>query len=174
VYPAFDEDTKRLIRAREILIDWRTRYSGQEEALRLAAEKARAWSRAVPTQFDDEVAAVVDLAARAARHFRSLPLKELEFAQAYGLMVHPTVFWGQAIEDVTVTQLSSSPGRSDAQKRLDEECNTRGLPVKALPDKYAFEMVARVLESADALARFRSPRICRLFSSRCFRRHGTC
>jgi hypothetical protein len=155
VYPAFDEDTKRLIRAREILVDWRTRYSGQEEDLRLAAEKARAWSRAVPPQFNDEVAAVVDLAARAARDFRSLPLNELEFAQAYGLMVHPTVFWGQAIEDVAVTQSCYGPGRSDALKWLDEELSTRGLPVQTLPDKYAFEMIARVLESADALARFR-------------------
>ncbi len=155
VYPAFDEDTKRLIRAREILVDWRTRYSGQEEALRLAAEKARVWSRAVPAQFDDEVTAVVDLAARAARDFRSLPLNELEFAQAHGLMVHPTVFRGQAIEDVAVTQSSYGPGRSDARKLCDEARNAQGLPVQALPDKYAFEMVARVLESADALARFR-------------------
>ena len=54
VYPAFDEDTKRLIRVRKILVDWRSRYSGQEEALGLAAQKARAWSRDLPTQFDDE------------------------------------------------------------------------------------------------------------------------
>jgi len=100
-------------------IDWRARYSGREEALRLAAQKARAWSRDLPTQFDDEVAAVVDLAARAARDFQSLSLNELEFAQAYGLMVHPTVFWGQAIEDVAITQSSYGPGRSDARKQFD-------------------------------------------------------
>lgn len=155
VYPAFDEDTKRLIRAREIVVDWRTLYSGQVETLQLAAKKARAWSRAIPAQFDDEVAAVVDLAARAARDFQSLPIKELEFARAYGLRVHPTVFWGQAIEDVAVTQSSYGPGRSDARKRFDEARNARGLRVKALPDEYAFEMVARVLESAYALTQFR-------------------
>jgi len=154
VYPAFDEDTKRLIRAREILVDWRARYRGEEEALRLAAQKARAWSRDLPAQFDDEVAAVVDLAARAARDFRSIPLNELEFAQAYGLMVHPTVFWGQAIEDVANTQSSYGLGRSDSLKEFHEAMEAEGLPVEALPDKYAFEMVARVLESADALARF--------------------
>jgi len=113
------------------------------------------WSRAVPAQFDDEVAAVVDLAARAARDFRSLPLNELEFARAYGLNVHPTVFWGQAIDNVAVTQSSYCTGRSEARKRMDEERHARGLRVEALPDKYAFEMVARVLESAEALARFR-------------------
>ena len=153
-YPAFDEDTKRLIRVREILVDWRARYSGQEEALRLAAQKARAWSRDLPEQFDDEVAAVVDLAARAARDFQSLPLNELEFARSYGLMVHPTVFWGQAMEDVAITQSGYGPGRSDARKQFDEARKAEGLPVEALPDKYAFEMVARVLESADALVRF--------------------
>jgi hypothetical protein len=155
VYPAFDEDTERLIRARQILVNWRSRYAGQEDALRRAGEKARSWSRDLPTQFDDEVAAVLDLAARVACDLRSLPLSEIEFAQAYGLMVHRTVFWGQALEDVDVTHSVYGSGHSDVRKEFNDARKARGLRVIEMPDKYAFEMVARVLESADALARFR-------------------
>jgi hypothetical protein len=156
VYPAFDEDTKRLIRAREIFVDWRVRYHGQEVALGVAAEKAREWSEprgwreSLPAEFDDEVAEVVDLAARAASDLRSLSLNDLKFARAYGLMVHPTVFWGQATESVAWTHRSYGSGRSEARKRLMEAMITRGRP-----DRYAFEMVARVLESAHELLTFR-------------------
>lgn len=155
VYPAFDEDTRRLIRAREIVVDWRSRYGGQEEALRLAAEKARVWSRAVPAQFDDEVDVVIDLASRVAQDFSSSGVKELEFARAYGLMVHPTVFWGQAISDVTQTGSSYGRGRSAIRRGLDEQRREVGLWVNEMPDEYSFEMVARVLESAYALAQFK-------------------
>ena len=155
VYPAFDEDTKRMIHARELLVRWRSLYSGQQDALRIAAEKARRWNRSLPMQFDDDVATVVDLASRVARDFRSLPVRELEFARTHGLMVHETVFWGQALDSVDVTHTSYGPGRIDEHKRVDEEMRAAGIPVDALPGAYAFEMVARVLESAVGLAQFR-------------------
>ena len=47
--------------------------------------------------------------------------------------------------------LLTCPERSDARKQFDEARKAEGPPVEAPPDKYAFEMVARVLESADAL-----------------------
>ena len=153
-YPGFDQDRQRLLRARGILASWRNDHKAHEEELRAAGEKARAWSRKLPETFDNDAAAVISLAANAARDLRGIPLHELEFATRYGLQVHPTVFWGQALTDVLDTVSRYGPGRSAELVQDDEARASAGLPVDAIPDQYAFEMAARVLESACALAGF--------------------
>jgi hypothetical protein len=138
VYPAFDEDTKRLVRIRSILVDWRRRYSGEADELRAAGEKARRWSHSRPALFDDDAAAVFRLAARVMRDFQEIRLDELEFARAYGLLIHPTVFSGGAFMHVAMVERSIE----------------RRLTMQLQPSNYDYEMAARVLESAYALVGF--------------------
>jgi TIR domain len=153
-YPAEEEDTTRLTQAREILVGWRSRYGGKTDALRAAAKKARAWTQTTPSVVDDEVTAVVDLGAAVVADLRAVPLSHLKFATAYGLAVHPTIFWGQALTSVESTHDAFGGARSDARKRFDAARKALGIEIEEAPEKYAFEMLARVLESAHALAHF--------------------
>lgn len=159
-YPAQDEDTKRLRRVREILADWRGRYGARVEELRQAGKKARAWNDAVPTNRDEEMISTIEFAAAVAADLRSIPLSELEFATDYGLSVHPTVFWWQALDSVRATEEYHGRGGFAARASLDAEL---GLPTDEVPGRYEFEMMARVLESAEALARFNIDKLPRGF-----------
>ena len=105
----------------------------------------------VPADRDEEMISVIELAGAVATDFRSIPLSELEFATAYGLSVHPTVFWGQALDSARATSEHYGRAGFAVLAALDAEL---GLPADDVPGRYAFEMMARVLESAEALARF--------------------
>lgn len=129
-YPAFDEDTQRLIRARELLVRWRGAYAAREEELRAAERKAHEWRFRLPAAVDEEVIAVIDLAARVSTDLRALPVEELEFARPYGLDVHPTVFSDYAHNLVT------------------------GRAIRKKPWDYGLENVERVLHSAVAMLHF--------------------
>ena len=92
---AREADDLALIHARELVIRWRGLYATQLERLRGARKRARAWHKVEPTLLDDQIIEDVKLAAAAAGDFQALPICDLEFAAAYGLQVHPAVFWGQ-------------------------------------------------------------------------------
>jgi len=155
VYPAEAEDQKRLLPAFHAIVRWRGLYSGEIDTLRAAGELARAWSEKVPTEFDDKVAEVIALAGGVAQDFRSLPIETLEFARPYGLAVHPTVFWGNAMEDVADSVKALAWEKSEENKRLNLRRAELGMKRDSLQlNRYGFEMIARVLESAVALARF--------------------
>jgi hypothetical protein len=158
-FPAAQEDVDRLRRARDIAVGWRGKYAGKVVSLREAAGLARGWSREPPARLDDEVVRVIELAGEAARDFSALPLPELEYAKSYGLSIHETVFWGQALDSVTSTAALVEPETRAIRASFYEALRAQGArePGKEgddVPGKYAFEMIARVLESALALSRF--------------------
>jgi hypothetical protein len=64
VYPAAEEDIRRAIRSRELLVAWRSRHANDAQALEAAGRRARGLSRELPEGFDDAVAAVIGRAAR--------------------------------------------------------------------------------------------------------------
>ncbi|HEY7394069.1 MAG TPA: toll/interleukin-1 receptor domain-containing protein, partial [Gemmatimonadaceae bacterium] len=165
-YPAEEETATRLAQAQGILVDWRGVYQNRVAELRAAAKKARAWMLNAPATADDEVSAVLSLAASVSQDFRTIELSHLKFATAYGLAIHPTVFWGQALSTVESANDSFGDGRSHARKRFDEARKALGHSVEEMPDKYAFEMVARVLESGLALTQFPSTALPRSFIKR--------
>ena len=137
------------------LVRWRGLYGGKIDALRAAAQLARKWSKKPPSQFDDEVAGVISLADAVAQDFRALPIRILEFAEPYGLQVHKTVFWGQAIEDAISTAKDFSAGAGANRELVNTRLVQLGMkPRLFMPDNYGFEMLARVLESALELVRF--------------------
>ncbi len=131
-YPAYEEDVQRVGRARQLLLRWRSLYKDQEAALRDAAGKAHEWRFALPAALSDDVIDVLRLAGRVAEALAQLPVRELEFANPYGLLVHPTVFSGLAC------------GFAD-----------RAADSRIVPNAYAFEMIERVLNSAVAVLCFR-------------------
>ncbi len=152
VYPAAAEDQQKLLQARDAVVRWRGMYGSKIDALRAASELARKWSQKLPSEFNDEIAEVIDFAATVAQDFRDLPVSKLEFAQPYGLEIHPTVFWGQAISDATSNFIPEARANSELINARIVELGKK--PRLFMPDKYGFEMIARVLESARELARF--------------------
>ena len=160
VYPAAAEDQQRLLQARDAIVRWRGMYSDKIDAVRAAGELARKWSSDLPSEFNDEIAGVISLADTVARDFRALPVRELEFARPYGLNIHPTVFWGQAIDDATSTAENFTPEAKANFEHVNALKVQRGIkPFLFMPQKYGFEMLARVLESALELARFNLERL---------------
>lgn len=160
-FPAAEQDQERLLRVRDIVIRWRGLYAKKLAALRAAANKAKQWRSVPPEQFDTAVAEVINLAGEAARGFMDIDRKQFEFATAYGLSIHPTVIWGQAISDVLVSQQLVSLAAQEAREALNARRAELGLPAASdpLPDQYGFEMIARVLSSAVALLEFNITRL---------------
>ena len=155
VYPAAAEDRQKLLQARDAVVRWRGMYGGKIDAVRAAGELARKWSKELPCEFNEEIAGVISLADTVARDFRALLVCELEFARSYGLDIHPTVFWGQAIDDATSTAQNFSPeARANCELINARKVHLGTKPRLFMPEKYGFEMLARVLESALELARF--------------------
>jgi hypothetical protein len=105
-----------------------------------------------PSELNDDVTQVITLAAVAARDFQALPLDKLEFATSYGLDIHPTIFWGQATS-TALGRRYSCENRAEFEEVADI-IKKRGLPPVGMPSVYKFEMLARVLEAALALASF--------------------
>ena len=154
-YPAAAEDKERYRRARDMIVRWRSQYADKINVLEAAGERARSWMYDPPAQFDDDVDHVMTLAGAAARDFRALPVSALEFARSYGLMIHPTVFWGQAINDALHQADLYAPEAREVRARFNKLRKEHGLKADdEVPDQYGFEMLARVLESAVALADF--------------------
>lgn len=156
VYPAAAEDQQQFLQARDAIVRWRGLYSAKLEMLRVAGERARAWSKELPEELDDNVGEVIGLAEKAAQDFSALPIRMLEFARPYGLNIHPTVFWGNALDDVTASAKSFAWEKSDEHKQFELIRAQQGVkPFHSLVlNNYGFEMIARVLESALELARF--------------------
>jgi hypothetical protein len=160
VYPAAAEDQQKLLQAREAVVRWRSIYGGKIDALRAAGELSRKWSRERPSEFNDEIAGVISFGAAVARDFRDLPVSKLEFGRPYGLSIHPTVFWGQAIDDVTSTARTFTPEAKANSDVVNARMVELGMePRLFMPEAYGFEMLARVLESALELARFNVERL---------------
>jgi hypothetical protein len=155
VYPAAAEDQQKFLQARDAVVRWRALYSDKIDALREAGTLARRWSRDRPSQTDNEIQVVISLADRVAQDFGNLPVRILEFARPYGLNIHPTVFLGQAINDVSSTAKNFAQENKKGEKvnaiRVQQGMNAF---FSYLPDNYGFEMIARVLESAVELVRF--------------------
>jgi hypothetical protein len=155
VFPAAVEDEEKLRRVRDIVIQWRGQYVAKVESLRVASERARAWSREPPERFDEDVIQVIALAGAVAHDLQRLALHELEFATSYGLRMHPTIFWGSAIS-IALTEASLVSPESRAALELErKEREKAGLRTEDLvPDRYGFENLARTLEAGLELARF--------------------
>ncbi len=151
-YPAAIEDEQRLRRVSEIIVRWRAKYAAKAALLRSSAERARAWKQSPPLELDDEVVELVNFAAIVARDLQALPVSELEFASSYGLRVHPTVFWGQALS--TAISLDLRPEERAALEKVNQQRKKLGLPVPDVGVSFDFEMITRVLESAFELTRF--------------------
>ncbi|MBL9137141.1 MAG: toll/interleukin-1 receptor domain-containing protein [Verrucomicrobiales bacterium] len=155
-YPAEMEDAARLRRARELLVRWRGEYSERLQELRALGEQARGWSRELPPRFDGRVDQTITIAAEIATALRRLPVSELEFARAYGLPVHETVFWGQALDSADHERSMFDPEARETRARVAAVDRRLGLNRNRLetPDEYGFEMLARVFESAVGLLDF--------------------
>jgi len=132
-YPAKQEDTERLVHARELLVRWRNLYAKRTQELREAATKARAWVFNTPKSLPPDAASVLAIAAEVAGDLRALPVSDLAFAKPYGLAIHGAVFGGMAI------------GRVELYQRI---------AAYEPPDAYSIENTARVLEAALDLLHF--------------------
>ncbi|HKO58125.1 MAG TPA: toll/interleukin-1 receptor domain-containing protein [Thermoanaerobaculia bacterium] len=132
-YPAKQEDTQRLVHARELLVQWRNLYAKRTHELREAATKARAWVWPFPKLLPADTANVLALAAKVAGDLRALPVSDLVFAKPYGLAIHAAVFEGMALGRVKLHQ---------------------HIAAYEPPDAYTIENAARVLEAALHLLRF--------------------
>jgi len=128
VYPAAVEDEEKLLRVRDIIVHWRGQYVAKVESLRIATERARAWSQNPPSHLDDDVIQVVTLAGAVAHDLQALALDELEYAKAYGLMMHETVFWGQAISSALHDASLVSPESRARREELNKAREKVGLP----------------------------------------------
>lgn len=136
-YPALFEDQQRLALARKLLLDWRHEYSGQRDELKAAAKKARYFQRnrgGVLPRAALDIARIADSIVRA---MTAIPIEALQFATHYGLAVHPSVFGGLA--HIVIT---SARDRFEKAELLEH-------------DEYAFELMARVLESAGSMLTYR-------------------
>jgi hypothetical protein len=155
VYPAEAEDQQQFLRARDAIVHWRGIYANKIDSITAAGKLARKWSKEPPAEFNDEVAGVINMAASVAEDFRALPVSTLEFALPYGLHIHLTVIWGQAINTAIETASNFDPQFKAASEMLNARRLELGLKADSfMPSNYAFEMLARVLESAVELARF--------------------
>ena len=153
-YPAAQEDTEQFRVARELLVGWRGQYVARVQELRALAVQARGWSRELPATFDDAVDRTIVVAAEVAEAMGRLPVAKLEFARAYGLQVHETVFWGQALDAARHEREQFDAATRATSARLSDEWRRHGLGApnsSPTPDQYGFEMLARVLESAVGL-----------------------
>lgn len=163
-YPAAQEDSAQLRMARALLLAWRERYALQRDRLHALAGQARAWRRTPPAAFDDAVGQVIDTAGEVADALADLPVSSLEFALDYGLGVHETVFWGQALSSARHARSLFDASSRATRAALDAQRRQAGLPATdAVPDPYGFEMLARVLEAAVALLAFDLARLPRGF-----------
>lgn len=136
-YPALIEDRKRLAQARALLLHWRGLYADRLTELKAAAQQARIFQRSQGIPPYNEALRLAEFANSIADSIKMLPVEKLEFATHYGLGVHRAVFGGLAFL-VIGSALKHLQDASEAEK-----------------DEYAFEMMARVLESAVAMLAFR-------------------
>jgi hypothetical protein len=148
-YPAKEEDQARLSRARELLLKWRTLHTGEVERLSEAAEQAREWQLRPPSRMTQVIRELLGTAIAIANSMTELPVAELEFARSYGLQVHSAVFGGLALYIVNTTYRTYGD-LTDAQCAEMERIAGEGF----VPGSYAYEMIARLLESAVALVDF--------------------
>ncbi|MBS0154220.1 MAG: toll/interleukin-1 receptor domain-containing protein [Nitrospira sp.] len=164
-YPAAEEDTEQLRRARELFVRWRGEYSARLQELRALGKQARLWGHELPPHFDDRVDRTITTAAEMATALRDLPVSELEFARVYGLQVHETVFWGQALDAADRERSMFDVQSRETLAKVVAEDKRLGLNVSRLdmPEEYGFEMLARVLESAVGLLEFDVSRLPRGF-----------
>jgi hypothetical protein len=155
-YPAAEEDTEHLRRARELLVRWRGEYSARLQELRALGEQARLWSSELPAVFDDGVVRTITTAAEIATALRDLPVSELEYARVYGLQVHETVFWGQALYSAENDRSMFNAQTRERMAKVASEDPLFALSfnLPEMPNEYGFEMMARVLESALGLLEF--------------------
>lgn len=136
-YPALYEDRQRLALARKLLLDWRHEYGGRREELEAAAKRARVFQRTrdrISRRAALELARLADSVVRA---MTAIPIRDLEFATHYGLAVHPSIFGGLAHLVITSAR--------DRFEKVEQPEH----------DEYAFELMARVLESAGSMLTFR-------------------
>jgi hypothetical protein len=132
-YPASDGDLEWLQRVRVIARDWRATWSARVCDLEAAAKAARAAQRDPAARSSAEADAARWLARDAGRALSALPIYELDYANTYGLNIHPAVLGGSAIglaEEAALAQSAAEVG------------------------EYSWENVARVLESTISLACF--------------------
>jgi hypothetical protein len=155
-YPAAEEDTEHLRHARELLVRWRGEYSARLQELRALGEQARLWSRELPAFFDDGVDRTITTAAEIATALRDLPVSELEYAGVYGLQVHKTVFWGQALSSAENdrSMFNAQTLERMAEAASEDPLLAQSFKLAEMPNEYGFEMMARVLESAVGLLEF--------------------
>jgi hypothetical protein len=133
-YPAEQEDTRRLMHARELLVRWRDLYAARVQELQDAEANVQQWRHAVPTTTTTDIKDVLTLAVEVGRDLETLPVANLAFASNYGLLVHETVYTGYAMDRVQ--------HHADMIDFVD-------------PDAYALENAGRVLAAALLLLRFR-------------------
>lgn len=154
-YPAAEEDRQRHARVRELARAWRADWAGRADALSRAAQQARALHARGGERADAAPRALIELAAEAALAFDAIPLEALAYAVDYGLAMHRTVLGGVARSQVWLALDATDPVRlrvTEAFRRKRREAD-----LDAEPDRigdYTWESIARVLESALALASF--------------------
>lgn len=136
-YPALAEDRHRLVTARALLLRWRELYADRRDELEAAAVQARAFQRATGVLPYQPAFEVAELANAVASAMKSLPVDDLQFATHYGLGIHHSIFVGLAYLVV----------ESEWHRLKDAD--------QAYEDSYAYEMMARLLESAVAMLTFR-------------------
>lgn len=140
-YPALSEDRKQLAHTRTLLLEWRALYSDKQATLAAAAKQARAFQRRKRVPSQAEALDLAELVQSVCDAVDRLPVHELEPATHYGLRIHHAVVIGFAPAIVEPVFRHLQHG---GQVENDE---------------YAYEMMARILESAIAMLEFRPDRL---------------
>ncbi|WP_421794655.1 toll/interleukin-1 receptor domain-containing protein [Haliscomenobacter sp.] len=154
IFPAEIKDNQLQNKARGLIVLWRNKYYDKIDLLQKNSKLARTWSKSLPDQIDESVIKVINFAAETAYDLSVLPINDLEFASKYGLYVHETVFWGQAIQYV-IDSAQRITSNIAFEEEFNETIEKKDWIQKAIIlDNYSFEMIARVLESALALGLF--------------------
>lgn len=150
VFPAMQEDEKRIKKLRALAIKWREKYYLHTGLMEEHIQKLEAWRKNPPVVFDKYIDAVIKFAYQVAQDFQNLPVAELKEGTSYGLDIHPTIFWGQAIDQAFHLHDTYDERSIELYRETAAILETKPL----MPDKYNYEMLERLLRSALSLARF--------------------
>lgn len=143
-YPALYEDSERLEKAREALIRWRADYAEKRTHFAALARQAEMFQREKGEYSEVVAIDLLDEAGALSEAFISIPIRQIKFAQPYGLSVHHAVFAGVATS-IVLSQL----------KLLELQQDN----LEMQRDSYLFESAKRIFESAIGMLDFLPDRL---------------
>jgi Cap4 dsDNA endonuclease len=157
---AAKEDAELLDSVRELVLEWRKRYAVRIPELGVLSDRLAGWRKGdldEVDELDDEQLAAIRVAGAVAEDLDTLPVRDLAPAEPFGLRVHPTVLCGQATSAARLAGEASSEEnrRIAAQMRAwQNKLGMVGPRPGYVPDRYAWELIERVVNAAVGICHF--------------------